>query len=107
MVSALVTLTSANMDMVYKDMVTRSHQVGGPAGSGPGSYRLTAVVFVCFQEIAMQQIMTHLDSIRKDMVILEKSEFSNLRSENTVPPEPSADGTAGAGSWRLPVGFSF
>lgn len=29
MVSALVTLTSANMDMVYKDMVTRSHQVGG------------------------------------------------------------------------------
>lgn len=40
------------------------------------------------QEIAMQQIMTHLDSIRKDMVILEKSEFSNLRSENTVPPEP-------------------
>ncbi|XP_013883568.1 coiled-coil domain-containing protein 90B, mitochondrial, partial [Austrofundulus limnaeus] len=60
MVSALVTLTSANMDMVYKDMVTRSHQ-----------------------EIAMQQIMTHLDSIRKDMVILEKSEFANLRSENT------------------------
>lgn len=35
----------------------------------------------------MQQIMTHLDSIRKDMVILEKSEFANLRSENTVPPD--------------------
>ncbi|XP_037543138.1 coiled-coil domain-containing protein 90B, mitochondrial isoform X3 [Nematolebias whitei] len=59
-VSALVTMTSANMDAVYKDMVTKSHQ-----------------------EIAVQQIMTHLDSIRKDMVILEKSEFSNLRSENT------------------------
>lgn len=44
------------------------------------------------QEIAVQQIMTHLDSIRKDMVILEKSEFSNLRSENTVPPEPLRPG---------------
>lgn len=28
--------------------------------------------------------MAHLDSIRKDMVILEKSEFASLRSENTV-----------------------
>ncbi|XP_068927061.1 coiled-coil domain-containing protein 90B, mitochondrial isoform X2 [Petaurus breviceps papuanus] len=26
--------------------------------------------------------MTHLDSIRKDMVILEKSEFANLKAEN-------------------------
>uniref|UniRef100_A0A1A8HH75 Coiled-coil domain containing 90B n=2 Tax=Nothobranchius TaxID=28779 RepID=A0A1A8HH75_9TELE len=59
-VSALVMLTTSNMDIVYKDMVTKSHQ-----------------------EIAVQQIMTHLDSIRKDMVILEKSEFANLRSENT------------------------
>ncbi|XP_075994025.1 coiled-coil domain-containing protein 90B, mitochondrial [Genypterus blacodes] len=59
-VSALVTLTTANMDMVYKDMVTTSHQ-----------------------EITLQQIMAHLDAIRKDMVILEKSDFANLRSENT------------------------
>uniref|UniRef100_A0A3Q2NYY2 Coiled-coil domain containing 90B n=1 Tax=Fundulus heteroclitus TaxID=8078 RepID=A0A3Q2NYY2_FUNHE len=59
-VSALVTLNTANIDIVYKDMVTKSHQ-----------------------EIALQQIMAHLDSIRKDMVILEKSEFANLRSENT------------------------
>ncbi|KAJ7996238.1 hypothetical protein DPEC_G00235030 [Dallia pectoralis] len=58
-VAALVTLTTANMDIVYKDMVTGAHQ-----------------------EIALQQIMSHLDSIRKDMVILEKSEFANLRSEN-------------------------
>lgn len=28
--------------------------------------------------------MAHLDAIRKDMVILEKSEFANLRSENAV-----------------------
>ncbi|XP_064889628.1 coiled-coil domain-containing protein 90B, mitochondrial isoform X3 [Columba livia] len=33
-------------------------------------------------EITLQQIMAHLDSIRKDMVILEKSEFANLRAEN-------------------------
>ncbi|XP_029374558.1 coiled-coil domain-containing protein 90B, mitochondrial [Echeneis naucrates] len=59
-VSALVTLATANMDIVYKDMVTKSHQ-----------------------EIALQQIMAHLDAIRKDMVILEKSEFANLRSENS------------------------
>ncbi|XP_034538868.1 coiled-coil domain-containing protein 90B, mitochondrial isoform X1 [Notolabrus celidotus] len=59
-VSALVTLTTANMDMVYKDMVTKAHQ-----------------------EITVQQIVAHLDSIRKDMVILEKSEFANLRSENS------------------------
>ncbi|XP_059207706.1 coiled-coil domain-containing protein 90B, mitochondrial [Centropristis striata] len=59
-VSALVTLATANMDIVYKDMVTKSHQ-----------------------EITVQQIMAHLDSIRKDMVILEKSDFANLRSENT------------------------
>ncbi|TDH05373.1 hypothetical protein EPR50_G00142910 [Perca flavescens] len=58
-VSALVTLATANMDIVYKDMVTKSHQ-----------------------EIALQQIMAHLDAIRKDMVILEKSDFANLRSEN-------------------------
>ncbi|XP_030638586.1 coiled-coil domain-containing protein 90B, mitochondrial [Chanos chanos] len=58
-VAALVTLTTANMDIVYRDMVTGAHQ-----------------------EIALQQIMAHLDSIRKDMVILEKSEFANLRSEN-------------------------
>ncbi|XP_054482216.1 coiled-coil domain-containing protein 90B, mitochondrial [Anoplopoma fimbria] len=59
-VSALVTLTTANIDIVYRDMVTKSHQ-----------------------EITVQQIMAHLDSIRKDMVILEKSDFANLRSENT------------------------
>ncbi|KAI4795442.1 coiled-coil domain-containing protein 90B, mitochondrial isoform X1 [Pseudochaenichthys georgianus] len=59
-VSALVSLTAANMDIVYRDMVTKSHQ-----------------------EIALQQMFSHLDSIRKDMVILEKSDFANLRSENS------------------------
>ncbi|XP_006001897.1 coiled-coil domain-containing protein 90B, mitochondrial [Latimeria chalumnae] len=58
-VTVLATLTNLNMETVYKDMVTRAQQ-----------------------EIMLQQIMAHLDSIRKDMVILEKSEFANLRAEN-------------------------
>ncbi|XP_075054740.1 coiled-coil domain-containing protein 90B, mitochondrial isoform X2 [Mixophyes fleayi] len=58
-VSALASLTNASLDTVYKDMVTRAQQ-----------------------EITLQQIMAHLDSIRKDMVILEKSEFATLRAEN-------------------------
>ncbi|XP_043852671.1 coiled-coil domain-containing protein 90B, mitochondrial-like [Dromiciops gliroides] len=33
-------------------------------------------------EITIQQLMVHLGSIRKDMIILEKSEFANLRAEN-------------------------
>ncbi|XP_075448706.1 coiled-coil domain-containing protein 90B, mitochondrial isoform X3 [Ascaphus truei] len=58
-VSALAMLTNASIDTVYRDMVTRAQQ-----------------------EITLQQIMAHLDSIRKDMVILEKSEFATLRAEN-------------------------
>uniref|UniRef100_A0A4W3JW46 Coiled-coil domain containing 90B n=1 Tax=Callorhinchus milii TaxID=7868 RepID=A0A4W3JW46_CALMI len=58
-VTVIANLTSANMESMYKDMVTKPQQ-----------------------EIMLQQIMAHLDSIRKDMVILEKSEFSNLRTEN-------------------------
>ncbi|XP_021238192.1 coiled-coil domain-containing protein 90B, mitochondrial isoform X1 [Numida meleagris] len=58
-VSALITLSNVSLETVYKDMVTQAQQ-----------------------EITLQQIMTHLDSIRKDMVILEKSEFANLRAEN-------------------------
>ncbi|KAM4700550.1 coiled-coil domain-containing protein 90B, mitochondrial [Discoglossus pictus] len=58
-VSALATLTNSSIDTVYRDMVTGAQQ-----------------------EITLQQIMAHLDSIRKDMVILEKSEFATLRAEN-------------------------
>ena len=32
----------------------------------------------------MQEILAHISAIRKDMVILEKSEFSSLKSENEV-----------------------
>ncbi|XP_058519656.1 coiled-coil domain-containing protein 90B, mitochondrial isoform X3 [Ochotona princeps] len=58
-VSALTTLSNVSLDTIYKEMVTQAQQ-----------------------EITVQQLMAHLDSIRKDMVILEKSEFATLRAEN-------------------------
>ncbi|XP_062963255.1 coiled-coil domain-containing protein 90B, mitochondrial-like [Cynocephalus volans] len=38
--------------------------------------------FMAQQDITVQQLMTHLDSIKEDVVILEKGEFANLRAEN-------------------------
>ncbi|XP_031291199.2 mitochondrial calcium uniporter regulator 1 isoform X1 [Camelus dromedarius] len=58
-VSALVKIMEANMDLVYKDMVTKMQQ-----------------------EITLQQVMSQIANVKKDMIILEKSEFSALRSEN-------------------------
>ncbi|XP_034366598.1 mitochondrial calcium uniporter regulator 1 [Arvicanthis niloticus] len=58
-VSALVKITETNMDIVYKDMVSKMQQ-----------------------EIALQQILSKIANVKKDMVILEKSEFSALRAEN-------------------------
>uniref|UniRef100_A0A2I3HTG4 Mitochondrial calcium uniporter regulator 1 n=1 Tax=Nomascus leucogenys TaxID=61853 RepID=A0A2I3HTG4_NOMLE len=58
-VSALVKILEANMDIVYKDMVTKMQQ-----------------------EITFQQIMSQIANVKKDMIILEKSEFSALRAEN-------------------------
>ncbi|NXG74926.1 MCUR1 regulator, partial [Baryphthengus martii] len=58
-VSALVKIMDSNLDVIYKDMVTKVQQ-----------------------EIALQQVMSHIGGVKKDMIILEKSEFSALRSEN-------------------------
>uniref|UniRef100_A0A8C4PMY7 Mitochondrial calcium uniporter regulator 1 n=1 Tax=Equus asinus TaxID=9793 RepID=A0A8C4PMY7_EQUAS len=58
-VSALVKIVEANMSIVYKDMVTKMQQ-----------------------EITLQQIMSQIANVKKDMIILEKSEFSALRAEN-------------------------
>ncbi|XP_065608896.1 mitochondrial calcium uniporter regulator 1-like [Cyrtonyx montezumae] len=58
-VSALVKIVSTNLDTIYKDMVTKVQQ-----------------------EIALQQVMSHIDGVKKDMIILERSELSALRSEN-------------------------
>ncbi|XP_076999803.1 mitochondrial calcium uniporter regulator 1 isoform X1 [Tamandua tetradactyla] len=57
--SALVKVMAANLDIVYKDMVTKTQQ-----------------------EITLQQIMSQIANVKKDMIILEKSEFSALRAEN-------------------------
>ncbi|XP_072899546.1 coiled-coil domain-containing protein 90B, mitochondrial isoform X2 [Hemitrygon akajei] len=58
-VTIIANITNANMESTYRDLVTKAKQ-----------------------ELMLHQIMAHLDSIRKDMVILEKSEFSSLRMEN-------------------------
>nr|XP_033790517.1 mitochondrial calcium uniporter regulator 1 isoform X2 [Geotrypetes seraphini] len=58
-VSTLVKIINSNMDVVYMDMVIKIQQ-----------------------EISLQQIMSHIASVKKDMIILEKSEFSALRTEN-------------------------
>eukprot|EP00062_Callorhinchus_milii_P018271 gi/632971567/ref/XP_007902234.1/ PREDICTED: mitochondrial calcium uniporter regulator 1-like [Callorhinchus milii] len=50
---------NSNMQMIYKDMVTKVQQ-----------------------EIMLQQIMSQIAGVKKDMIILEKSEFSALRAEN-------------------------
>lgn len=34
----------------------------------------------------MQQVMSHLSAIKKDMIVLEKSEFSTLRHDYEVIP---------------------
>ncbi|XP_072459981.1 mitochondrial calcium uniporter regulator 1 isoform X2 [Notamacropus eugenii] len=58
-VSALVKIMNNNMEAVSQDMVTKVHQ-----------------------EITVQQIMSQIAGVKKDMIILEKSEFSTLRAEN-------------------------
>ncbi|XP_036590873.1 mitochondrial calcium uniporter regulator 1 isoform X2 [Trichosurus vulpecula] len=58
-VSALVKIMNNNMEIVGQDMVTKVHQ-----------------------EITVQQIMSQIAGVKKDMIILEKSEFSTLRAEN-------------------------
>uniref|UniRef100_A0A670IUR9 Mitochondrial calcium uniporter regulator 1 n=1 Tax=Podarcis muralis TaxID=64176 RepID=A0A670IUR9_PODMU len=65
-VSALINIINNNMNVIYKDMVTKVQQ-----------------------EIALQQIMSHIGGVKKDMIILEKSEFSALRAENEVKDEVS------------------
>ncbi|XP_030831271.1 mitochondrial calcium uniporter regulator 1 isoform X1 [Strongylocentrotus purpuratus] len=55
----LVSIMKKNTELNQKELVTK-HQ----------------------QEIVLQQVMSHIASVKKDMVILEKSEFSALRSEN-------------------------
>jgi hypothetical protein len=39
---------------------------------------------IFLKDLAIQQVMIHIGSLKKDMIILEKSEFSALRQENEV-----------------------
>ncbi|CAJ0939848.1 unnamed protein product [Ranitomeya imitator] len=121
-VSALLKILNANMDLIYQDMVSKVQQDGnqgkhrvtkrGPALSYPMFTLVTGIVgrwrAVCVTalqrpnsdaaviqivvgiaaaslsvtEISLQQVMSHIASTKKDMIILEKSEFSALRTEN-------------------------
>ncbi|XP_069554085.1 mitochondrial calcium uniporter regulator 1 [Brachyistius frenatus] len=59
MVNVLVRMTNSNMDVIYSDMVTKMQQ-----------------------EIMLQRVMSQIAAVKKDMIILEKSEFSTLLAEN-------------------------
>ncbi|XP_043960553.1 mitochondrial calcium uniporter regulator 1 [Gambusia affinis] len=59
LVKVLIETTNSNMDLVYTDMVTKVQQ-----------------------EIMLQQVISKIAAVKKDMIILEKSEFSTLLTEN-------------------------
>ncbi|XP_072168997.1 mitochondrial calcium uniporter regulator 1-like [Diadema setosum] len=59
LVAILVDVMQKNAELNEKELVTKEQQ-----------------------EIVIQQVMSHIASVKKDMVILEKSEFSALRSKN-------------------------
>uniref|UniRef100_A0A8C6SVY0 Mitochondrial calcium uniporter regulator 1 n=1 Tax=Neogobius melanostomus TaxID=47308 RepID=A0A8C6SVY0_9GOBI len=59
LVNVLVHMTNSNMEVIYSDMVTKVQQ-----------------------EIMLQRVMSQIASVKKDMIILEKSEFSILLAEN-------------------------
>ncbi|XP_029313432.1 mitochondrial calcium uniporter regulator 1 isoform X2 [Cottoperca gobio] len=59
MVKVMVRMTNSNMDVIYGAMVTKVQQ-----------------------EIMLQRVMSQIASVKKDMIILEKSEFSTLLAES-------------------------
>lgn len=58
LVEAFVTIMQSNLDHMNTMVVTKAQQ-----------------------EIGMQRVMSHLSAIKKDMIVLEKSEFSTLRHD--------------------------
>ncbi|XP_043574983.1 mitochondrial calcium uniporter regulator 1-like isoform X2 [Chiloscyllium plagiosum] len=58
-VAALLRVMNSSMEVMYKDMATKIQQ-----------------------EVMLQQIMSHITAVKKDMIILEKSEFSAIRAAN-------------------------
>lgn len=59
LVKVLIGTTNSNMDLVYTDMVTKVQL-----------------------EIMLQRVMSKIAAVKKDMIILEKSEFTTLLTEN-------------------------
>lgn len=45
---------------------------------------MISTLFLFYQEIMLQRVMSHIAAVKKDMIILEKSEFSALLAENEV-----------------------
>ncbi|XP_078282973.1 mitochondrial calcium uniporter regulator 1-like isoform X3 [Rhinoraja longicauda] len=58
-VATLLRITNSNMEITHKDMATKIQQ-----------------------EMMLQHIMSHIAAVKKDMIILERSEFSALRGAN-------------------------
>ncbi|XP_051572868.1 mitochondrial calcium uniporter regulator 1-like isoform X2 [Myxocyprinus asiaticus] len=58
-IKMMVNITNSNMDVMYGDMATKTQQ-----------------------EIMLQKVMSHIAAVKKDMIILEKSEFTALLAEN-------------------------
>lgn len=58
-VRTMVNITNSNMDVMYSDMATKIQQ-----------------------EIMLQKVMSHIAALKKDMIILERSEFSALLADN-------------------------
>lgn len=54
----------------------------------------------------LQQVMSQITAVRKDMIILEKSEFSTLLAENEVGVFPSAGPVAQIGCFGALCSFN-
>ncbi|XP_068604157.1 mitochondrial calcium uniporter regulator 1 isoform X2 [Brachionichthys hirsutus] len=59
LVRTLLQMTKSNMDAIDRDMVTKVQQ-----------------------EMALQRLVSHIAAVKKDMIILEKSEFCSLLTES-------------------------
>lgn len=56
-----------------------------PSYQSPGQRgQLLYLTSLILQEIMLQKVMSHITAVKKDMIILEKSEFSALLAENEV-----------------------
>ncbi|XP_056289965.1 mitochondrial calcium uniporter regulator 1 isoform X1 [Pseudoliparis swirei] len=86
MVKVLVRMTMSNMDVIYNDMVTKVQQKTDAyraKRSVTHSSDLAGIeaAMSAAEEIMLQHVMSQIAAVKKDMVILEKSEFTTLLAE--------------------------